>query len=81
MVFTKRILRMDLETTFMEQFTGSATANLAFGLLFLLFIGLKKLCDRKSKCKSRCHTACLDIDVRDITVREPIELGERPTEV
>jgi len=73
---------MDLETTFVQQFTGSATANLAFGLLFLLFIGLKKLCDRKSKCKSRCHTGWCDIDVRDVTMRErPTELGERPTEV
>ena len=74
--------RMDLETTFVEQFTGSATANLAFGLLFLLFVALKKLCDRKSKCKSRCHTGCCDIDVRDLTVRErPIELGEQSSEV
>ena len=61
---------MDLESSFVQQFTGSATANLAFGVMFLVYMGLKKLCERKSRCKSKCHLGCIDFDVRDVTVRE-----------
>jgi len=61
---------MDLEGQFMQQFTGSATANLAFAFVFFLFVGLKKLCERDSKCKSKCHTPCLDVSVRDNTIRD-----------
>jgi hypothetical protein len=56
---------MDVESTFMQQFSGSASANLAFGALFMLYMGIKKLCARKSKCKSHFHTCCLDVDVED----------------
>ena len=64
----------ELESDFMKQFSGSATANLAFGVLFMLYIGIKKLCTRESKCKSHIHCCCLDLDVRDKTVHSnPIE--------
>jgi hypothetical protein len=67
----------NINSDFMKQFSGSATANLAFGLLFLLYQSFKKLCDRKSKCKSRIHCCCLDLDIKDETIREPpVVVGE-----
>jgi hypothetical protein len=67
------LTNMDSESDFVKQFTGSATANLAFGVLFMLYLGLKKFCERDTKCKSKCHTCCLDISVRDSTLREKPE--------
>jgi hypothetical protein len=71
---------MDSESDFLKQFSGSATANLAFGVLFMLYMGAKKLCDRKSKCKSHVHCCCLDMDVVDAESRAPepavVELEE-----
>ena len=61
---------MDYESAFVQQFTGSATANMAFAVVFFLYMGLKKLCERDSKCKSKCHTPCIDVSVRDNTIRE-----------
>ena len=73
---------LDLESTFTQQFTGSAAANLAFGILFMVGVGLKKLCDRKTKCKSKCHTGCCDIDVQDVTLRQlPTEPRGQSSEV
>ena len=66
----------NINSDFMKQFSGSATANLAFGLLFLLYQSFKKLCDRKSKCKSRIHCCCLDLDIKDETIRESPVVGE-----
>ena len=60
---------------FMKQFSGSATANLAFGALFMLYMGIKKLCNRPSKCKSHIHCCCLDLDVKDQTIREQPEVS------
>ena len=56
---------MESETDFLKQFTGSASANLAFGVLFMLYLGLKKLCNRNSKCKSHIHCPCIDVDIVD----------------
>jgi hypothetical protein len=63
------------ESDFMKQFSGSATANLAFGALFMLYMGIKKLCNRPSKCKSHIHCCCLDLDVKDQTIREQPEVS------
>jgi hypothetical protein len=63
------------ESDFMKQFSGSATANLAFGALFMLYMGVKKLCNRPSKCKSHIHCCCLDLDVKDQTIREQPEVA------
>ena len=52
-----------------KQFQGSGLANLAFGLLFLLYMGAKKLCNRPSKCKSHIHCCCIELDVSDKTIR------------
>ena len=71
---------IEMGSDFMKQFSGSATANLAFGIVFILYMGLKKLCNRDSKCKSHIHCCCLDLDVRDKTMRSSenpvIEKGE-----
>ena len=70
---------MDSETSeLIKQFGGSAMANMAFGVLFLLYMGVKKLCDRPSKCKSHIHCCCLDLDVQDKTIRSrgEVQVGE-----
>ena len=72
---------MELESTFAQQFTGSASANLAFGVIFLLYMGLRKLCERESRCKSKCHLCCIDVDVRDVTRRSPTVPDELKSEV
>jgi hypothetical protein len=47
-------------------------------VLFLLYMGVKKLCDRPSKCKSHIHCCCLDLDVQDKTTRSrgEVQVGE-----
>jgi len=73
---------MDSETSeLMKQFGGSAMANVAFGILFMLYMGIKKLCDRPSRCKSHIHCCCLELDVRDKTERSlsEIEMKEMTT--
>jgi len=71
---------IEMSSDFMKQFSGSATANLLFGIAFMVYMGLKKLCNRDSKCKSHVHCCCLDLDVRDKTMRSSekpvIEKGE-----
>ena len=59
------------ESQFMTQFTGSASANLMFFVLFMLFTGMKKLCERhsNSKCHTKLHSCCCDIDLEDRTRR------------
>ena len=61
----------DTETTsqFMEQFTGSASANLLCVVVVMIGLGIKKLCARESKCKAHVHCCCLDVDLRDKTIR------------
>ena len=50
---------------FKEQFSSSTAANIAtLGFLGLL-MGLKKLCNRPSKCKSHVHCPCIDVEVMD----------------
>ena len=49
----------------MKQFGGSAMANIATLFALGLLIGLKKLCDRPSRCKSHLHCPCLDVEVLD----------------
>ena len=71
------------DTDFMKQFGGSASANLVFVIAFLLFAGIKKLCTRKSKCHSKFHSCCLDVDIQDQTLRDnnPITISPPPGEV
>lgn len=50
---------------FGKQFGGSAAANIVTLLLLGIFISLKKLCNRPSRCKSHLHCPCLDVDIMD----------------
>ena len=58
------------ETQFWDQLAGSGSANLITVVALGLFLGLRKLCNRNTKCKSHLHCCCLDVDVRDQTLRE-----------
>ena len=55
---------------FWNQFAGSGVANVFMMLAVGLYVGIKKLCERDSKCKSHVHCCCLDLDVRDRTLHE-----------
>ena len=55
---------------FWNQFAGSSSANLLTILAVGLIMGLRKLCQRESKCKTHVHCPCIDVDVRDKTLRE-----------
>ena len=59
----------DTTSKFMEQFTGSASANLVCVVVVMIGLGIKKLCARESKCKTHVHCCCLDLDLRDKTIR------------
>ena len=63
------------EQEFMKQLGGSAAANVLTMIVFGILYGLKKVCARKSKCKSHLHTCCLDIEVQDQTVRSAAALA------
>ena len=56
---------------FWNQFAGSGIANVFMILAVGLYYGARKLCERDSKCKSHVHCCCIDLDVRDRTMREP----------
>ena len=58
------------DTEFLNQFAGSSSANLITIVVVGIVLGLRKLCERKSKCKSHVHCCCLDLDVRDQTLRQ-----------
>ena len=55
---------------FWNQFAGSGVANVFMMLAVGLFYGIRKLCERDSKCKSHIHCWCLDMDVSDRTLRQ-----------
>ena len=55
---------------FWNQFAGSGVANVFMMLAVGLFYGIRKLCERDSKCKSHIHCCCIDLDVRDRTLRD-----------
>ena len=59
----------EAQTEFIKQLSGSAAANGLTGRVLLILFGLRKLCSRKSKCKTKLHTCCLDVDIRDDTMR------------
>ena len=62
---------------FMKQFSGSATANLVFVGALILYRMIKTLCERDSRCHSKIHLCCCDMDIDDRTVHEnPLE-GEQ----
>jgi hypothetical protein len=56
---------LELTGEFMNQFGGSAAANLVTVAVLGVLVLLKKCCDRPSKCKSHFHCPCLDVEVVD----------------
>ena len=56
---------LELTGEFMNQFGGSAAANLVTVAVLGVLVLLKKCCDRPSKCKSHFHCPCLDVEVMD----------------
>jgi len=64
---------------FWKQFAGSGTANIVTVLGIGLLMGLKKLCERDTRCKSHVHCCCLDFDVRDKTLRSSPESSVKPS--
>lgn len=64
------------ETEFWKQFAGSGSANVLTIIAIGLFLGLKKLCNRETRCKSHIHCCCLDLDVRDKTSHERPEITD-----
>ena len=68
---------------FMKQFAGSGAANMITLGAFGLFWCVRRLCARPSRCKSRLHCCCLDVDISDKTLRELPETKDeaKPEEV
>ena len=71
------------DSEFWTQFVGSSSANVLTIVAIGLFVGLRKLCNRDSKCKSHIHCCCLELDVRDKTTRSQPDLTDEasPEEV
>ena len=61
---------------FWNQFAGSSTANGFLILLIGVVAGVRKLCNRRSKCKSHLHCCCLDVDIKDQTLRERPDISD-----
>ena len=55
---------------FWSQFAGSSSANGLVILLIGIFAGLRRLCNRDSRCKSHVHCCCIELDIKDKTLRE-----------
>ena len=64
------------DSEFWNQFVGSSSANMLTIIAVGLFWGLKKLCNRKSKCKTHVHCPCIDVDVRDPTMHEAPDMTD-----
>jgi len=61
---------------FLNQFGGSASANLVFVVGFFILSGLKQLCARNSRCHSRLHCCCLEVSMDDRTIHTDISVEE-----
>ena len=63
---------------FWNQFAGSGVANIFMILAVGVYYGVRKLCERDSRCKSHIHCCCLDLDVSDRPLRDqPGSTAER----
>ena len=49
---------------FSKQFSGSAANGITVLVIGVLY-ALKKCIDRPSRCKSKLHTCCLDVEISD----------------
>ena len=61
---------------FWNQFAGSSSANVLVIVVLGIVAGIRKLCERKSKCKSHIHCCCLDLDIKDQTLRERPDISD-----
>ena len=61
---------------FWNQFAGSSTANVFVILVLGIVAGIRKLCDRESKCKSHVHCCCIELDIKDKTIRERPDISD-----
>ena len=66
------------ESEFMKQFAGSGASIMLTLVVFSLLWGLRKLCNRETKCKSHLHCCCCDIDLQDKTLREAPDISAEP---
>ena len=63
---------------FWNQFAGSGVAHVFMMLGVGLFYGIRRLCERDSKCKSHLHCCCIDVDVSDRTLHSKPERTDEP---
>ena len=61
---------------FWNQFAGSSSANVLVIVVLGIVAGIRKLCERKSKCKSHIHCCCLELDIKDQTLRERPDISD-----
>ena len=54
---------------FWNQFAGSSSANVLVILVLGIVAGIRKLCARESRCKSHLHCCCIEVDIKDKTIR------------
>lgn len=58
-----------LSGDFMSGMGTDVAANVVTVAMFGFLFALKKLCTRDSKCKTKLHTCCIDVEVADRTQR------------
>ena len=58
-----------MDQQFWDQFVGSGSANAVTMCVVAVLWGIKKLCTRDSRCNSRFHSCCCEINMRDVTRR------------
>ena len=58
------------DSEFMKQFAGSGAANVLTIVAVGVFWCARKLFSRDSRCKSKLHCCCLDVEVADKTLRK-----------
>jgi hypothetical protein len=66
----KKTMEVGTESEFMKQFVGSGAANMLTIGAVGLFWCARKLFSRNSRCKSKLHCCCLEVEVADKTLHE-----------
>ena len=56
-------------SSFVSGMGTDVAANLVTVAGFAFLFALKKICSRDSKCKTKCHLPCIDVEVQDRTQR------------
>ena len=74
---------IDPTASFISGMGPDVAANLVTVVGLALLYGLKSCCSRDSKCKTKCHLPCIDVEVADRTQRDdrpPSISVDRPVE-